>query len=235
MNENLKKLIELQELDLVIKGLEETKEFIPRELAEHEENVKKAIDGVNSIKEEIKNSELERKKKEGKLEQNEVEIDKLQTQLYELKSNEAYQTMELEINNLKGENSEIENAVLEILEKQDQLNAKLKEAQQKQKDEEAKLADKQRENKEKIKEVETGLAKKGEERSQKVSQIDGDILSRYDRVRLTKEGVGIVAVQNEACMGCHTNIIPQKVNELMKGDKVLYCERCSRILYLKEQ
>jgi uncharacterized protein len=48
-----------------------------------------------------------------------------------------------------------------------------------------------------------------------------------------KKGVALSEVVNEACGQCYISLPPQLINEIKRGDKVVRCTSCARILYLK--
>jgi hypothetical protein len=64
--------------------------------------------------------------------------------------------------------------------------------------------------------------------------IDEDILFKFERIIRNKSGVGIVPVINDVCTGCHMILPGQFVNEIRKGEDILFCPYCSRILFYKE-
>jgi hypothetical protein len=45
--------------------------------------------------------------------------------------------------------------------------------------------------------------------------------------------VGIIAVIDAVCQGCHMNIPPQMYNELQRGDNLTKCPMCQRLIYWK--
>ena len=41
-------------------------------------------------------------------------------------------------------------------------------------------------------------------------------------------------VEKKSCTGCHVQVRPQIVVELHKGEKLVNCPGCGRILYIEE-
>jgi hypothetical protein len=72
------------------------------------------------------------------------------------------------------------------------------------------------------------------ERSEFCKAIDEGLLKKYDILRQNKEGLSISPVFNGICQACHMGIPPQKFNELIRGDTLMTCPCCSRIIYWGE-
>jgi len=64
--------------------------------------------------------------------------------------------------------------------------------------------------------------------------LDSDTLFKFDRIIKNKQGVGIVPVQGNVCMGCHMILSAQFAIDVREGKNIMYCPYCSRILYYQE-
>ena len=64
--------------------------------------------------------------------------------------------------------------------------------------------------------------------------LDSDTLFKFDRIIKNKQGIGIVPVQGNVCMGCHMILSAQFAIEVREGKSIMYCPYCSRILYYQE-
>jgi predicted nucleic acid-binding Zn-ribbon protein len=47
-------------------------------------------------------------------------------------------------------------------------------------------------------------------------------------------GRAVGPVKNGICQACNMNIPPQRFNELIKGNSLLFCPNCRRIIYWAE-
>lgn len=62
-------------------------------------------------------------------------------------------------------------------------------------------------------------------------QIEPRLLMSFKRIRKSsRNGLGIVYVQRDACGGCFSKIPPQKQLDVRMRKKVIVCEYCGRIL-----
>jgi uncharacterized protein len=63
--------------------------------------------------------------------------------------------------------------------------------------------------------------------------LDQEILFKFQRI-IQRNSQGIVAVKNGVCTGCHMILPAQFANEVRKGENILFCPYCSRILFYEE-
>ncbi len=63
-------------------------------------------------------------------------------------------------------------------------------------------------------------------------QLDSEVLAKYDNIVENKDGVGIVPVIDNTCNGCNLNVTAHVVSQIRKGEEIIYCSNCARILYL---
>jgi uncharacterized protein len=64
--------------------------------------------------------------------------------------------------------------------------------------------------------------------------LDTEIIFKFERIIRSKQGLGIVAVKNGVCSGCHMILPSQFVNEVREGSGITFCPYCSRILFFQE-
>ena len=231
----LQKLTQLQALDTKIFVFERERKEKPEELAKLEEQFASKKQQAEEIKKDIDNLLVKRKDKELGLSTKEEAIKKFQNQLYSLKSNKEYSAMLKEIEGVKADKSVIEDELLEIFDMVDIKKDQLSKEQERLKLEEQKLAgDKKRIN-DAIKEIESQLEVLINKRKQLTVEIDPKALAEYERVLSNRSGLAIVCVKNDTCQGCFMNVRAQVINEIKMYDRIIFCQMCSRILYLEEE
>jgi len=231
INEQIKILVELQKIDaeayLLRKDLSTHPELQKQSVAEFEKKktrTKAAEDALKAL-------QLKQKQKESDLASREDKILKLQGQLYQLKSNKEYSAMDHEIKGQKADKSLLEEEILTILDAADQAKADLvKEKEALTKEEKTHQAEL---DSLKIRSAELIAAIEAEEHKRKsyVPNIEPRLLSQYERILKSREGLALVPVVNNSCGGCHLGLPPQVVNETQQHEKMIICESCARILY----
>ncbi len=234
MKDTLGILFELQKLDDEIDALEKEKATIPGDKEDIDSKLKQMEQAIQTIKDESIDVAKTRDGKETDLKAIAEQINKFQGQLYLVKTNREYETLQHEIDALKEKSSKIEDAILELLENTEKISGTAAE-------EESKLAGYRREaEKDKSdlsardKELSDQIAIKKDERKRLVVDIDDALLSRYERIRENKSGLAVAAVQNGACGGCFRRIPPQEIQELKQMQRIIACEGCGRIIVWRE-
>src|SRR3989338_1441855 len=124
LEEQIKILIELQGLDTQIFKLERELAEIPLEIKRLEDSFNENTKTLKAQEEKIRAIQVKRKEKEVDLESREGNIKKLQGQLYQLKTNKEYSTMQQEIERAKADKSNVEDEIIKLLDEIDAENKK---------------------------------------------------------------------------------------------------------------
>jgi uncharacterized protein len=66
------------------------------------------------------------------------------------------------------------------------------------------------------------------------SQVELEIFKIYERLLKNKKDRVVVPIEQRTCSGCHIVLTPQHENLVRKGDRLVFCEHCSRILFWHE-
>jgi predicted nucleic acid-binding Zn-ribbon protein len=72
------------------------------------------------------------------------------------------------------------------------------------------------------------------ERDQLVAKADPDVFRIYERLLRNKKDRVVVPIENRCCSGCHIMLTAQDENLVRKGERLVFCEHCSRIHYWQE-
>ncbi len=73
-----------------------------------------------------------------------------------------------------------------------------------------------------------------EERDRIQVKADPEILKVYDKLLHNKKDRVVVPIENRCCSGCHILVTAQHENSVRKGEKLVFCEHCSRIHYWQD-
>ena len=231
VEEKLKSLYQLQVIFSEIDRIKTLRGELPLEVQDLEDEVaglRTRIGNILGSIEEIKNEEAKRR---NKIEEAKAMIEKYTEDQNNVRNNREYdllakeiefQTLEVEFcekklrqyaGDLKAKNEEIErtNVLLEerLAALEDKRN-ELEEIVSETKDEEEKLRDR---------------AKVLE------ATIEPRLLQSFKRIRKnTRNGLGVVYVQRDACGGCFNKIPPQRQLDIKMRKKIIVCEYCGRIM-----
>ena len=73
-----------------------------------------------------------------------------------------------------------------------------------------------------------------EKREAMKTKVDTELFEIYERLLKNKRDRVVVPIEKRTCSGCHILLTPQHENLVRKGDRLVFCEHCSRILYWQE-
>jgi uncharacterized protein len=79
----------------------------------------------------------------------------------------------------------------------------------------------------------TELATLESRREPLAAAIDPELLELYDDLRRQKRGVGVAALVDGVCQGCHEKLSAMEMDRIKHTDGVRRCEHCRRIVVLR--
>jgi predicted nucleic acid-binding Zn-ribbon protein len=81
-------------------------------------------------------------------------------------------------------------------------------------------------------EIDADLERVAGERAPVVADVPAELLSLYDKLRVTKNGVAATELRARQCGGCMMSLDPAELAEIRAKaeDEVVRCEQCQRIL-----
>jgi predicted nucleic acid-binding Zn-ribbon protein len=172
----------------------------------------------------------ERKRLEGEVQAQNQKISKLRDQMLAAKNNEQYRAFQHEIEFCEAEIRKFEDRILELMGESDPLDKAVKTAETQLAEEKKTVEAEKTGARQKTAVDEKALAELQERRKQIVTEMTAAILRDYERLRKGRRGVAVAEVVEGRCMACHIAVRPQFMQELRRGDKVMNCESCGRIL-----
>jgi len=73
-----------------------------------------------------------------------------------------------------------------------------------------------------------------QERDRIRQQVNPEVLSAYERLTGHRGSSALAEVRDRICQGCFTRITKQTENLLLRGEAIVYCHSCGRMLMLVE-
>jgi predicted nucleic acid-binding Zn-ribbon protein len=231
MNVDLKQLIRLQDIDLSIQELRTRIDRFPGTSKALDEKLKSAQTGLETAKDKIKQNQGNRKKLETEISSIEGKISKYRDQMMAVKTNDEYRALQHEIEHAQTAIRKIEDEILNLMVEAETGQTDIKSAEVRLKEDQTKVHDER-------KKLETGnqndlsaLESYLKERKDIQASVSSDLVSRYERVRKHRGGIGVAPARNEVCEICKVRIRPQVFQEIRKNDQIIACDACQRILY----
>lgn len=73
-----------------------------------------------------------------------------------------------------------------------------------------------------------------QQRDEAASHADPEVFRIYEMLLKNKKDRVIVPIENRCCSGCHIMLTAQHENLVRKGERLVFCEHCSRIHYWEQ-
>jgi uncharacterized protein len=234
MNANIQQLLALQAKDVELDRLHSELASIPAKIGAIKTKIQDSKTALENSKRDLIQLQLTKKQRDLDLETQESAIRKHSTELNAVKTNDAYRALMGEIEKAKREKSTLEDQILQVMEQIDAANKLWKEREAAAKGSEGDLLKQISNFESKQKVLQEQIAAKQAEREQAAAGISRPLFEPYERIRTQKKGHAVVPLRAEQCSGCHMQVSPNLINEVRRGQKLMYCEHCSRIVYLEE-
>lgn len=234
MQEALKKILDIQELDMQMIQLMRLKRERQAELS-HINSSKASLRQQVSTKE---NEILELKKgirlAEGELNETIEKFKKLDAQQHAIKKVEEFNALNQEMSQTERERTAREQRLSEAYDKLAAEEDILKTLQKS-------LETTIETNKSIEAEIHDSVSKINAEgrtlkvqRDAMVEDAEPDTFRIYERLLRNKKDRVVVPIENRCCSGCHIMLTAQDENLVRKGEHLVFCEHCSRIHYWPE-
>lgn len=231
MNADLQRLIELQRLDSIVLDARRRVADEPARLLALDARLDTARQHVASAKEQLTASQSARRDVEKEVAVHQGRLSKYRDQLMAVKTNVEYQAMQKEIAFAETEVRTLEDKILEFMLQGDELTAAVKKAEGELAAEQkavdaarqtltAEMADLTR-----VIEATNAL------RTGVIDGLDPKVLATFQLVGSRRNGVAVAEARDGICTICHVRLRPQVFNTVRRGDDILQCDSCNRILY----
>jgi uncharacterized protein len=231
MNADLKHLIRLQSIDASIQEIRERIDRFPGISKALDAKLSSATAHLESVRERVKENQVNRKKAEGEVSANESKVSKYREQMLTVKTNQEYKALQGEIEHAQAGIKKIEDGILALMMEAETLQSDIKQAEARLKEDQQAVAAERKaleaENQKDVSAIDAYI----KERKEIQVLVTEDLLTRYDRVRKHRGGIGISAARDYLCDVCKVRIRPQVFQEIRKNDKIIECSACQRFLY----
>ena len=234
LKDTIRVLTKLQECDNRIQDILKQKgqgplriQAVMEELRAYEGNLKGDSDHLESLKK-------ERRRLEQEIQDHDVRIEKSNAKLFNIKSNKEYAAALKEVEDLKKLKFDTEEKAIQIMEETEEREAAYALRKEKLKDLMIKIEKEKSVIEKQLLLLHGELQDFEKKRADLVTGLDQDLWKKYLFLREKKSGLAVSAVRGGVCQTCHIGIPPQKYNELIRGEALMSCPHCNRIIYWGE-
>jgi hypothetical protein len=228
---DLKLVIRLQEVDNRLAELTREISALPKHIAEIEKKLTSHERKLEADRAALAANQNERKKCDSDIQAQEQKISKLKDQMLGAKTNDVYRAFQNEIEFCQKETRKAEDRILELMSEAEPLDRNVKAAEVALKAEKAQVEAEKQVARERTAVDQKASADLQHERAEIVAGITPAVYQRYTRVCKMRRGIGVAEAVEGRCSVCNMAMRLQFFQELRKGDQVMACEACLRILY----
>jgi hypothetical protein len=232
VKEELEQLIALQKAESNIRRLQAEIEAIPQRRADIEKEFEQRAFEVREI--EIKRDEArhERARLEKEIAETQTKATRAERNLMTAKNETQYTAAIREADASRKHISQLETQLLEKMEIIEKADATLKER-------EPEMEKLRIEHQEQLKALEVQIKQQTAEleqtkieREQLYNGLPKTASAVFNRISTRiKNGIAVAEVKNGACSACFMALRPQMFAEIRRGEEIILCESCNRILY----
>ena len=235
MKAELQQLVALQNLDTSIRKLQLELEAIPRRRAEIEAEFDQRAFEIRALETARDEARHSRSQLEIEVSEQKLRVERAERNLMSSKKQDEYTAAIREADAARKQISVLETQILEKMEALEKaegaLGERAEEVASLNSDREARLKafdDETREQAER-------LAANRAERERLISALPKAMGADYNRIsKRIRDGIAVAEARNGACMACFMALRPQAMAQVRRGDEVITCENCNRILYYAE-
>ncbi len=235
MLEQLKQILKIQEQDVKMIRLMRLKRERQREL-----------DNIQSIKNDchqqlmMKESDimdLKRMIRQGELDVAEggEKVKKLEAQQNAVKKVDEFNSLSREIATAEREKAAKEQKLSDLIDQlssEEEVLSSLKETLDSTNESSRTIEE---EIKESIQQINSEGSSLKKSRDALVAKADQEPMAIYERLLKNKKDRVVVPIEDRTCSGCHIVLTAQHENVVRKGERLIFCEHCSRIHYWPEE
>ena len=83
--------------------------------------------------------------------------------------------------------------------------------------------------------LQSDIADMERRRAETAADLSAATLTRYEKIREAKGGVGVGRLEGEACTACRMSLPAERLRELHSGDDISVCPQCRRLIVVRAE
>jgi uncharacterized protein len=230
MLQDLALALRLQALDRKIASLENEIAILPKHIAEIEKKLEAHTRRLEADRAALTANQRDRKKLEGDIQVHQAKVSKLKDQMLGAKTNEQYKAFQNEIAYAEGEVRKAEDKILDLMEQSEPLEKNVAAAESNLKEEKLQVEKEKTHAREQTTNDQAQLSSTQAERKTIAAEMTPAFYSEYERIRKKTRNTPLADAAEGRCGACQIALRPQFFQDLRRGDKIMFCETCGRIL-----
>jgi predicted nucleic acid-binding Zn-ribbon protein len=228
----LEQLIALQKTDISIRRLQSDIQAIPERRAEIEKEFDQRAFEIRAIEARRDTSRAERARLETELAEMRAKTERGERNLMSSKNEHEYTAAIREADAARKAASQLETQILEQMEAFEQSEKELQERAPEVERLRGEMEVRLKEFEEQTRTQEVELASARKERERLLATLPKPMSTLYNRISARiRDGIAVAEARNGSCTACFMALRPQMMAEVRRGDDIITCDNCNRILY----
>jgi len=181
------------------------------------------------LREALQQAEAAQRRVESELQDQEALRKRLESQQFQVKTNDAYTALLHEIEQAQRAISECETRLLEGMDAIESARATGASAETGGREAAARLDAEGRTLDAREQQLDAELARLRAARQRVVEACDPKVIEQYEKIA-TRRRPAVVRIRGTLCLGCRVDIPPQQRIEIQRAERIITCGNCQRIL-----
>ncbi len=229
----LDKLIELQKTDTNLRRLKRSLETADERRAEIEQEFEQHASSIREIQNKRDELNARRADLERQIAENKTYLERADRNLKHAQNQKEYETAMRETDALQKQIGSFETQIVESMEELEIVETDLEGRAEEISSLDAKRNEALSSFDKLAAKVRAEYDAELKHRAEAFSTLPARLASVYDRMaQRSRDGIAVAEVVNGSCSACYMQLRPQVQLNVKKGDEIITCESCTRILYL---
>lgn len=235
MKKRLDMLEQLQEIDYLIDNLKTARNGLTGEMGGIEQALIEARLELAGLESRVVQLEQEKEELETGQAAEQENIRRSEANMKEIKTNKEYQAVGREIAAARRQAAEIDEQTLQKIGLIDDLNTEIAALNDTLAELEQNTSQRRDEKQAEIDKIQQDIDEDVARREAITKELPAGVVKRYNALREQRRGQAVAIARDGYCLGCNMNLPPQLYNSLFRGDELISCPHCQRMLILKHQ
>jgi len=230
----LRALIEIQQIDVVIREIETANLILNKQLEREKEEIAEKKIALQKIVERKDVLQKDLRHNERMLQQIEQNMEGFEKKIYQVKSQKELEAVDHEIAKARKEKSSMEDILLTLILEIEEISKTSFEQEKELKKETEDFNCRSQKIESNININTQKLSETNAKKQEIITTIEPSLLANYERLREGRNNLAVVQVEGGMCSGCFIALPPQQINEIKMSNSIIRCNSCARMLYWKE-
>jgi predicted nucleic acid-binding Zn-ribbon protein len=229
----LEKLIDLQKTDTNLRRLKQIIETANEKRAEIEQEFEQHASSIRDVQNQRDALNTERLELEKQVAENKTYLERAERNLKHAQNQKEYETAMRETDALQKQIAAFETQIVEKMTASEEIEKELESRADEINSHDSKRDEALAAFDAEVSKSKTEFEAAAANREEIFRTLPGNLASVYNRlVQRSRDGIAVAEVVNGSCSACFMSLRPQVSLEVKRGDQIITCESCTRILYV---